>query len=649
MKNDQSRDESPSEVGRPISPYDTSVCINAVLQARRHLSKVTGYTPQACRGQILDKGHYNITVSHLLQDGRRTEVETDLLLASRAHVGQFPANNYGQFDLVDEARGGHRLRVWKAVSETFLHLFFPLTMPVVYLLQGRLGLEMHSWVLCSMQVHETVDDFSRKYAAVGGPLRQFVAEVFLVGLPGFFILICAALWFAGCWPENSNVVQDLFYGVIFVFLLSVARGLKYGYRSPAAEKRLIDHASRRLEEFKFGWTFLPDELIIFLVRLCACEATLPLSSVVVLERGNSRILGIGKGECDSFGCTSRFMSVLPPTFSHAEALVPELVSQVSLDDRGHLKIPVAVLLLELVLQMRLETSGTMMWVLASLGSVLNGLLPVILRAVFLREHKPLTSLELALVVCSAWYVMLGSMLAFIFVNSATLVFSRRLHMLNELAGLLDGRNRTFLGWQMVDSAVQLELWDAMRRALLAFGKGFDVRAISNLACAFILIVACKLYVMYLFVMVSVTDAALRNMAEEPVERGLLSVLPILFGPPVCIALFHGAQLNELGKMRVTSALLQYQRDLIQKRTQLLESVDPEGLDLKFIHLEERQIECVQSGCDLILKTVETQMKPTVLMGHQGRGLFLLSYSLVLSYIMESLLNLALMSRLVKFS
>jgi len=539
-------------------------------------------------------------------------------------------------------------------------VFFPLTVPLLYFLRGRLSCEMHNWWLPG-RPHESIQQFQKQYRKTfgGGPgyARVLAEYLILAGAAPAVLMVGAASLAAGYLPADSPVLSDLILGWICHFFISACRGgIKYGFRARAAEARLVDHAARRHEEFSFGWYYLPDDWVIFLVRLAAAEAHLPLDQVVVLERNRPED-GCLRPEPSPGGTPLE-----PPSFPEVRAVAPELLSSCCVDENGLFKVPVFAVLLEIVLPLRgpygadkravppKESQGSLGLLLRvmALVALLVALLPTILRlALMEREDWSPSVLEVAIVVSCAWLIFICGAFVNMVINASSLVMMRRLRLFRSLANLLEGPGCVFGQWRIAGSVVQIETWDGMRRTLVCFGKNYEVRAVATLGLMFLAIVSVKVFVTYMFIISAVTGRRWR-IRHEPVLPGFIGLFPLFFTPAILVALYMGAQFNEYGKLRLLDALTKREREHVLDRVRIVEKAVSGGCSDRMADYEDRRIECVQQAHQLISQTIETQTKPMVLLGTSGRGLFVFSYPLLLSFVTENFVNLAFLSQVISF-
>lgn len=561
---------------------------------------------------------------------------------------EFPPCDYSDVDVEQEALEGHQFHIHTAIRETFYGMFFPLTVPLVFWLHGRLACEMHCWWLSKDAEADGLKEFRRLYHRNSGgfsPLRNFLMEYACFAVTGLIMMTGTALYMCGQLSHESPVIPDLVLGWLFIFFLSsIKGGIKYGYRSTSAKVRLIDHISRRNEEFSFGWYHMPDEWVLFLVRLCMAEVQLPMDAYVLLETRNKH--PASSADAPATATAER------PSFEESERLVPAQVAAVVSDSNGRLKVPVLVVMLELALPLRgkvgddklsspsREAQGNLglLYRVMVIPCFCTALLPTILRWYFLEKHWDYTPFEIAIVSASAVLVFLGSVFVTMIINACSLVIARRLRLMNSLAGLVDGTGNVLGEWRMASKASQFELWDNMRRAFVNFGRNYERRAVASFSLLFVSLVSFKMFVFYMFVLNAMQEEEW-HVKEEPVTPGFLVFFPLIFTLPMVVALLKGAELNDSAKPRLMGALLKRARECVVEREVHL---DAHGVDAA-----EKHMEYVQFALEMITSSVAIA-KPMVLLGDRGSGLFTFSYGLVVSFLSENVVNLALMAQVVTF-
>lgn len=614
--------------------------------------------------------------------------ETERLLQERRGMAEFPPNDYGQIDVRREATEGSKLRMGEFLFELVLHFFFPVSVPLLSLVKGRLGLEMHCWAP-TYRVHEAL-----RKEWYPGPNNLVCLNYALWGLPHLVLFAAVVMFSAGYLPSDSPALIDLVFAMLFNLFGSAVRAFKYGYRPRAARARLIDHVARRHEELRAGWVYLPSEWAVFLIRLAAAQVELPLLSTVLFEdpgpdkRAPARDeienmvhepppvervvdeVGEGAEEGDSSPGRQR-AAVLSRKqilmLEHTKRIAPELAALVRVRDDGLIEAPVLAVLLEIILPLQgvsrcqfKRSLGPTLYYLNKLSLpylVLFAALPSLLRCAFLKDFwtRSYSPPEIITMSFAALTIGVeGTWLPWILLSTA-LVFKRRLTLMFALAKLMDGTHPCFWPLRVADRVDQVQLWDQMRKTLLFYGENYSKRAVATLALLLFAVILVKLIVIGMLAYTLLFDTKW-SVRSEPVVPGFLALLPFAYAPYIIVTIYWGAEINEVEKEQLWQALNLRQRQVIRTREALMNECQPETNGRADVIAEtlrnERRIECVQQTLDLVGKTIATQQRPVVLIGwgnNNGKGILPLSYMMMFSYIIQAALHCLFLAQCINFA
>eukprot|EP00927_Polykrikos_kofoidii_P001856 TRINITY_DN10721_c0_g2_i1.p1 TRINITY_DN10721_c0_g2~~TRINITY_DN10721_c0_g2_i1.p1 ORF type:complete len:696 (+),score=70.16 TRINITY_DN10721_c0_g2_i1:91-2088(+) len=569
-------------------------------------------------------------------DGRSCS-ETEYQKYRRCNT--FPSVNYAEYDVTTEAKDGVRFNTRVACFELLSHLLFPFSIPFVYLHQGRLGLEMHGWILGG-KPHDTV---KADAASVGiPPFAVMVIQYVQAAIPQLTLIMGLALMVVGHLPWNSPVVPELM--IIFVTSLfgAAVRSLKYGFRPPSSGLRMIDHISRRHEEFFFGWIQMPDDYTIFLIRLAAARCDLDLNGTCVMVHPNANV-------------ASMFSSA-PVLERVSEAGVVVCVADMSQVTEVKIHVPIFLILFEMFSKIRVASKGghglsSKRQLYGNFGYLTHragpficlvvGAMPTIVRWQFLDDFDSWSPnwVEIMVMVVGAFTLLQGCLWTNMVLSASFLVFVRR-HILSDLlAGLVDGNFPGLGKWRLASTTTEAYLVDSVRRVIACYDENFGRRAVGALGMLFVFVAVSKLFVLALFLLSNFTGEKLA-VREEPVVPALLGLLPFVFALPIIAALLAGARLNEFAKLRLLAAIDHRRRSLIEYREDL---VRDEASEIK-----ERRLECVQQAFEALADHIGTQQRPMVLLGWSGRGMLELTIAKVLSYISECVLHAGMLFQVCNF-
>eukprot|EP00927_Polykrikos_kofoidii_P083191 TRINITY_DN8469_c0_g1_i1.p1 TRINITY_DN8469_c0_g1~~TRINITY_DN8469_c0_g1_i1.p1 ORF type:complete len:807 (-),score=70.27 TRINITY_DN8469_c0_g1_i1:106-2526(-) len=569
-------------------------------------------------------------------DDRRRALEGECDHCAR--TAEFPAVNYAEYDVTAEAQEGHNLKVGIFVYEFVVHLLYPLSVPLVYVCQGRRGLETHCWAPAG-RPHKTVAEYSKKTGSSPTITFLFITIVFCI--PQAILLIGLAFVAGGYLPLDSPIIPDLILGFLTLVYGCIVRGFKYGFRARSSRHRLLDHVSRRDEEFVYGWQVMGDEWSIFLIRLAAARCGLDLNATCVFQCQNTN--GVD-------------MICLPPSLQRAyDAGLLSFEATFHDVTRSIVRVPVLLVVYDLISNVRVGFKGgrgiSEKKLYGRFSYYINkcmpvsfaivALLPTLVRWQLMQGYDTWspTWLEISVIIVGWWHMFFGCIWVNMILQSCALVFVRRRLLIDAVAGLVDGRCPGFGEWRLADSTASVRTFEALLKMVFSYDEDFARRAIGGFACLFLFVAASKVSVLIFFLVSNFTGERW-NVGNEPVFPAFLLVLPGLFAPSVIFALIEGAKINEDATLRLLSAIDHRKMSLIEMRERLIPI--PSATD------SERTLDCVKQAFEAMEIHISAQHRPVVLVGWAGRGFLTASRGMVLSYFSEIVLNGVMILQICKF-